>query len=105
MWSQFILQALVHSQTQSLLQHTIRIDQEFILCPLDYPYISLHIPDSRSLKSKRHIIKPILSRLHREFNISVVEYDRQDAWQEAELGIAMISNDHKQLEQVYHANH
>ena len=71
--------------------------------PIGLSFISLHIPHSQSLKSKRHIIKPILSRLHREFNISVVEYDRQDAWQEAELGIAMISNDHKQLGQVYHA--
>jgi len=71
--------------------------------PIGLSFISLHIPHCQSLKAKRHIIKPILSRLHREFNISVVEYDRQDAWQHAELGIAMISNDHKHLEQVYHA--
>jgi uncharacterized protein YlxP (DUF503 family) len=45
----------------------------------------------------------MLSRLHKEFNISVVEYDRQDAWQQAELGIAMISKDHKQIEQIYNA--
>jgi uncharacterized protein YlxP (DUF503 family) len=71
--------------------------------PIGLSYISLHLPSSQSLKFKRHLIKPILSRLHREFNISVVEYDRLDAWQQAVLGIALISNDHKLLEQVYHA--
>jgi uncharacterized protein YlxP (DUF503 family) len=70
--------------------------------PIGLSYISLHIPGCQSLKAKRHLIKPILSRLHSEFNISVVEYDRQDAWQQTELGIAMISNDHKHLEQIYH---
>lgn len=71
--------------------------------PIGLSNISLHLPGCQSLKAKRHLIKPILSRLHREFNISVVEYDRLDAWQDTELGIAMISNDHKHLEQVYHA--
>ena len=71
--------------------------------PIGLSYISLHLPDCRSLKAKRHILKPMLSRLHKEFNISVVEYDRQDAWQQAELGIAMISKDHKQIEQIYNA--
>lgn len=69
--------------------------------PIGLSFISLHFPTCRSLKAKRHIIKPVLSRLHKEFNISVVEYDRQDAWQHAELGIAMISNDHKQIESIY----
>ena len=69
--------------------------------PIGLSYISLHIPHCQSLKAKRHILKPVISRLHKEFNISVVEYDRQDAWQHAELGIAMISNDHKQIEQIF----
>ncbi len=53
----------------------------------------LHLPACRSLKEKRGRIKPLISRLHREFNISVAEIDLNDSWQEAVIGCAMIGND------------
>jgi uncharacterized protein len=55
--------------------------------------IHLHIPTCASLKEKRGRIKPLISRLHREFNVSVAEMDLQDKWQEAVIGCAMIGND------------
>lgn len=60
--------------------------------------IHLHIPTCASLKEKRGTIKPLISRLHREFNISVAEMDLQDKWQEAVVICAMVGNDHGQLE-------
>lgn len=53
----------------------------------------LHIPTCSSLKEKRGRIKPLISRLRREFNVSVAEMDLQDQWQEAVIGCAMIGND------------
>jgi uncharacterized protein YlxP (DUF503 family) len=55
----------------------------------------LHIllPGCTSLKEKRRRIKPLLARLHREFNISAAELDRLDAWQESILACALVSND------------
>jgi hypothetical protein len=53
----------------------------------------LYIPGCTSLKEKRSRLKPLLARLQREFNLSVAELDRQDAWQEAVVGCAMLSND------------
>ena len=50
--------------------------------------LSIYLPDCHSLKEKRGRIKPILPRLHKEFNISVVETDHQDLWQTCELLIA-----------------
>lgn len=38
-------------------------------------------------------MKPLLARLHREFNLSAAEMDRQDAWQEAVIACALVSND------------
>ena len=61
--------------------------------------IHLHLPLCSSLKEKRGRIKPLISRLRREFNISVAEMDLQDSWQEAVIGCAMIGNDHVHLEQ------
>jgi uncharacterized protein YlxP (DUF503 family) len=55
--------------------------------------IHIHIPGCSSLKEKRRRLKPLLARLHREFNISVAEIDLQDTWQMAVIGCALISND------------
>jgi len=60
--------------------------------------IHLHIPACSSLKEKRGRIKPLISRLHREFNLSVAEMDLQDQWQEAVIMCAMVGNDHAHLE-------
>jgi uncharacterized protein YlxP (DUF503 family) len=60
--------------------------------------IHLHLPGCASLKEKRSYIKPLISRLHREFNLSVAETDLQDKWQEAVIGCAMIGNDRAFLE-------
>jgi uncharacterized protein YlxP (DUF503 family) len=52
------------------------------------------------LKEKRSRIKPILARLHREFNVSAAEIDRQDAWQEAVIACAVVSNDRDHIQRV-----
>jgi uncharacterized protein YlxP (DUF503 family) len=57
--------------------------------------LQLQLPGCKSLKEKRSRIKPLVSRLHREFNISVAELERQDIWDEATLGCALISNNHQ----------
>ena len=60
--------------------------------------IHLHLPTCASLKEKRGRIKPLISRLHREFNVSVAEMGLQDKWQEAVIVCAMVGNDHAFLQ-------
>lgn len=60
----------------------------------------LLIPGCASLKEKRGRIKPVLARLHREFNVSVAEIDRQDTWQEAVLACALVSSDSRHTQRV-----
>ena len=60
--------------------------------------IQLHLPACRSLKEKRGRLKPLLARLHREFNVSVAEMGRQDAWQDAVIACAMVNSDAGQLQ-------
>ena len=55
--------------------------------------IHLHLPAAFSLKEKRGRLKPLMARLHREFNVSVAEMDRQDKWDEAIIVCAMVGND------------
>jgi uncharacterized protein len=62
--------------------------------------IELHLDGNGSLKGKRAALKPLLARLHHEFNISAAEVERQDSWQEAVIGLACVSNEQPQVEQV-----
>ena len=55
--------------------------------------LHLHIPMCASLKEKRSQLKPLLSRLGKEFNVAVAELDYQDSWKEALIGCAALSND------------
>ncbi len=54
--------------------------------------IHLHLPGCTSLKEKRGRLKPLLARLHRQFNVSAVELDLQDKWTESVIACAMLSN-------------
>jgi uncharacterized protein YlxP (DUF503 family) len=66
--------------------------------------IDLRLPGNGSLKGKRRVIKSIVTRLSREFNVSVAEVDDQNVWQRAVLGVACVSSSasyaHGQLERV-----
>jgi uncharacterized protein YlxP (DUF503 family) len=63
--------------------------------PIGVLTLRLQLPGCKSLKEKRSRIKPLISRLHKEFNISVAEMDELDMWNEALLGCAQISNNHQ----------
>jgi uncharacterized protein YlxP (DUF503 family) len=66
--------------------------------------LHLHLPGCTSLKEKRSRLKPLLARLQREFNVSVAEMGRQDAWRETVIACAMVSSDanqtHRALQDV-----
>jgi uncharacterized protein YlxP (DUF503 family) len=55
--------------------------------------LQVQLPGCKSLKEKRSRLKPLIARLHREFNISVAELDKQDDWDEATIGCALITNE------------
>jgi len=65
--------------------------------------IHLHLPACASLKEKRGRIKPLIARLHREFNVSVAEMDLQDKWQEAVISCAMVNSDASQAQRSLQA--
>jgi len=51
----------------------------------------LHVPESRSLKSKRAVIRPIVDGLRHRFHLSVAETCHLDQWQRAEIGVAIVA--------------
>jgi uncharacterized protein YlxP (DUF503 family) len=62
--------------------------------------ISLHIPESGSLKSKRWVLRRIKDRVRNKFNVSIAEIDDFDLWQRATLGVAVVSRDGRFASQV-----
>lgn len=62
--------------------------------------LHLHIPGCGSLKEKRSRLKPLLARVHKEFNVSSAEVEHQDLWQDAVIACAVVSNDHKHSQRV-----
>jgi uncharacterized protein len=62
--------------------------------------LHLHIPGCSSLKEKRSKIKPVLARLHREFNVATAELDLQDVWQSALIGCVTLSSDTAQNQRL-----
>ena len=61
--------------------------------------IELHIPDARSLKAKRMVLRRVKDRL-KKFNVSVAETDHQDLWQRARLDIVAVSTTTVAVEQA-----
>lgn len=55
--------------------------------------MQLELPGCMSLKEKRGRLKPLLARLHREFDLSAAEIDHLDAWHSSVLACALVSND------------
>ncbi len=55
--------------------------------------ITLQLYGVDSLKGKRRIVKSILARLPRHFNIAASEVDCHDVWQTAVIALVTVGND------------
>ena len=55
--------------------------------------VSLVVPDARTLKEKRRVVKSLKDRLRNTFNISAAEVDAQDIPTRAVLGISLTGTD------------
>ena len=62
--------------------------------------IELYVPESGSLKTKRHSIRSLKDRIRNKFNVSVAEIEDNDLWQKASLAVAAVSNDKAHLNQT-----
>jgi len=61
--------------------------------------LELQIPDARSLKDKRQILRGLKDRLRRKFNIAVAELDFHDVWQTSTIGVVTLSNAEQHVEE------
>ena len=62
--------------------------------------VSLRLPENKSLKGKRQVLKSITTRVASKFNVAVAEVDNEDVWQLATLGICCVSNNSRHTNEV-----
>ena len=62
--------------------------------------LELYMPQCRTLKEKRQVIKSIIDRTRNRFNVCVAEVDKQDLWQVCSLGITCVSNSEGAVREV-----
>ncbi len=71
--------------------------------PVGLLTLEIHLPEARSLKDKRQVIRSLKDRLRGHFNVAVAELDHQELWQRALVGVVSLSGDAAHLEQSLQA--
>ena len=61
----------------------------------------ISLPGVTSLKGKRSVVKSLIGRLKSRFNISIAEVDHQDNKTRAVIGIAIVSNEGRFIDQQF----
>jgi uncharacterized protein len=62
--------------------------------------VDLHLPECRSLKAKRSVLKSVIETSRRRFSVAVAETDHHDKWQRAEVGVAAVASTPAQVVDV-----
>jgi uncharacterized protein YlxP (DUF503 family) len=65
--------------------------------------IELHIPAATSLKEKRSVVRGLKERIRHRVQAAVAEVDHQDLWQRATLGVAVVSGESRQIDELLQA--
>jgi len=66
--------------------------------PIGLLTLEIHIPDARSLKDKRQVLRSLKDRLRARFNVAVAELEGQETWQHSVVGVVSISANARHLE-------
>jgi uncharacterized protein YlxP (DUF503 family) len=62
--------------------------------------IELYLRESRSLKAKRAIVRPVIEGMYKRHRVSVAEVDHHDDWHLAAVGVAAVASSHAHLRDV-----
>ena len=63
-------------------------------------HVSLHVPEARSLKEKRQVVKSILDRTRNRFGVAAAEIEDQDLHRKAVLGFASVSGSYTHAKDI-----
>ena len=55
--------------------------------------VTLHLPESLSLKAKRQVVAGLLRRVRQRYQVAAAEVGDRDRWQLAQLAVACVSTE------------
>ena len=64
--------------------------------------LEIRIPEARSLKDKRRILKGLMGSLTSAFPVAASEVGFQDQWQRSTVGVALVAPQAGQLDRIIH---
>lgn len=62
--------------------------------------VTLHLPESLSLKAKRQVVAGLLRRVRNRFGVAAAEVGELEKWQIAEVVVACVSTDGRHADEV-----
>ena len=62
--------------------------------------VDVHLPDARSLKDRRAVVRPVLDGARHRFRVSAAEVGYQDLWQRARLGFVVVASSQSQATEI-----
>jgi len=68
--------------------------------PVGLLTLELQIPEARSLKDKRQVLRSLKDKLRRRFNVAVAELDFHDVWNASLIGVVTLSNAQQHVEET-----
>lgn len=63
--------------------------------------IEILLHESASLKDKRFVLSRVKTKIQNKFNVSIAEVAHNDLWQRGVLGLALVTNEKKMVDQVF----
>lgn len=60
----------------------------------------LHVPEARSLKEKRSVVKSLIERIAARHRVCVMESDFQDLHQRSEITLALLGHTQPEVDRV-----
>jgi len=63
--------------------------------------VELLLHEAQSLKEKRFVLNSLKARISNSFNVSVAEVDQNDLWQRTTIGMALVTNERKFVDEVF----
>jgi uncharacterized protein len=73
-----------------------------IMSPMIVGIVSceLHLPESRSLKDKRRVVKSLVDRIFQRYRVSIAETGFQELHQRAEISIAVVTQKEAEINKL-----
>lgn len=65
-----------------------------------YMEVECLIRQAQSLKEKRSVVKSLISKIRKDFNVSISEIEFQDVWQRTKLAVVIVANEYRFGEKV-----